>query len=67
MMHFKRNGLSVLTFYGTQYCELPVTETLKEGKDITVVTYGAMCNIAIKAAEDLEAVGISCEVIDVSA
>lgn len=40
------------------------TETLKKGTDITIVTYGAMCNIVLKAAEDLEKTGISCEVID---
>ena len=40
------------------------TETLKEGSDITIVTYGAMCDIVLKAAEDLDEIGISCEVID---
>ncbi|MCC6836857.1 MAG: transketolase [Cytophagales bacterium] len=40
-------------------------EILKEGTDITVVTYGSMCRIVMEAAADLEAVGISCEVIDV--
>ncbi|MCW5910703.1 MAG: transketolase [Cyclobacteriaceae bacterium] len=40
-------------------------EILKEGTDITVVTYGSMCRIVMEAAADLEAAGISCEVIDV--
>ncbi len=40
-------------------------EILKEGTDVTVVTYGSMCRIVMEAAADLEAVGISCEVIDV--
>lgn len=40
-------------------------EILKEGTDVTVVTYGSMCRIVLEAAADLEAVGISCEVIDV--
>jgi pyruvate/2-oxoglutarate/acetoin dehydrogenase E1 component/TPP-dependent pyruvate/acetoin dehydrogenase alpha subunit len=44
---------------------LGVPEILKEGKDVTVVTYGSMCRVVMEAAEDLEKVGISCEVIDV--
>jgi 2-oxoisovalerate dehydrogenase E1 component len=40
-------------------------EILKEGTDVTVVTYGSMCRIVMEAAADLEAIGISCEVIDV--
>jgi pyruvate/2-oxoglutarate/acetoin dehydrogenase E1 component/TPP-dependent pyruvate/acetoin dehydrogenase alpha subunit len=42
-----------------------VPETIKEGNDITIVTYGSMCRIVMEAVDDLEAVGISCEVIDV--
>lgn len=44
---------------------LGVPEVLREGKDITVVTYGSMCRIVMEAAEELEEVGISVEVIDV--
>lgn len=44
---------------------LGVPEILKEGSDITIVTYGAMCKIVVEAAEQLENDGISCEVIDV--
>jgi 2-oxoisovalerate dehydrogenase E1 component len=44
---------------------LGVPEILKEGSDVTVVTYGSMCRIVMEAAEELEKVGISCEVIDV--
>ncbi len=44
---------------------LGVPDILKEGSDITVVTYGSMCRIVVEAACDLERVGISCEVIDV--
>jgi 2-oxoisovalerate dehydrogenase E1 component len=42
-----------------------VPEILKEGSDVTVVTYGSMCRVVMEAAEALEASGISCEVIDV--
>lgn len=39
-------------------------EILKEGKDLTVVTYGAMCRIVMDAAVDLLEMGIDIEVID---
>lgn len=45
--------------------QLGVPEILKEGKDLTIVTYGAMCRIVLEAAEQLEDLGISVEVIDV--
>lgn len=44
---------------------LGVPEVLKEGTDVTVVTYGSMCRVVVEAAEELEKVGIYCEVIDV--
>lgn len=44
---------------------LGVPEILREGSDVTIVTYGSMCRIIMEAAEMLEGVGISCEVIDV--
>lgn len=44
---------------------LGVPEILREGTDITVVTYGATCKIALDAAETLAKVGVSVEVIDV--
>ena len=44
---------------------LGVPEILKEGNDVTVVTYGSMCRIVMAAAEELEVIGISVEVIDV--
>ncbi|MCG8308813.1 MAG: thiamine pyrophosphate-dependent enzyme [Cytophagales bacterium] len=42
-----------------------VPEVLNEGTDCTIVTYGAMCRIAMDAAKQLADVGISLEVIDV--
>jgi len=42
-----------------------VPEILRRGSDITIVTYGAMCRIVMNAAEELEKIGISLEVIDV--
>ncbi len=44
---------------------LGVPEILRNGKDITIITYGSMCRIVMEAAQQLENVGISAEVIDV--
>lgn len=44
---------------------LGVPETLREGTDITVVTYGPNCRLALEAAEVLAPLGIELEVIDV--
>jgi pyruvate/2-oxoglutarate/acetoin dehydrogenase E1 component len=44
---------------------LGVPETLRAGSDVTVVTYGATCRVALSAAERLSQVGIEVEVIDV--
>ena len=40
-------------------------EVTKEGKDVTLVTYGSTWRIVMEAAEELEKLGISSEVIDV--
>ncbi|MBU4539271.1 MAG: thiamine pyrophosphate-dependent enzyme [Weeksellaceae bacterium] len=40
-------------------------EVTKEGKDVTLVTYGSTWRIVMEAAEELEKIGISSEVIDV--
>ncbi len=42
-----------------------IPEILREGKDLTVVTYGSMCRIVLDAAAELAEIGISLEVIDV--
>jgi 2-oxoisovalerate dehydrogenase E1 component len=44
---------------------LGVPEIIREGSDITIVTYGSMCRIVMEAAEELKKFGIECEVIDV--
>jgi pyruvate/2-oxoglutarate/acetoin dehydrogenase E1 component/TPP-dependent pyruvate/acetoin dehydrogenase alpha subunit len=42
-----------------------VPEVLREGSDVTLVTYGACCRLALEAAEMLTEVGVEIEVIDV--
>ena len=44
---------------------LGVPETIRAGRDVTIVTYGACCRIVLDAAEKLNKVGIDVEVIDV--
>ena len=44
---------------------LGVPEVLRQGADVTVVTYGACCAIALEAAALLQELGVSAEVIDV--
>jgi pyruvate/2-oxoglutarate/acetoin dehydrogenase E1 component len=39
-------------------------ETIKEGKDITIVSYGSTLRIIQEAAKDLQQVGIDVEIID---
>ncbi len=44
---------------------LGVPEVIREGRDVTVVTYGASCRVAIEAATMLEQTGVDVEIIDV--
>ena len=44
---------------------LGIPETTKEGKDVTIVTYGSTWRIVTEAANQLEEFGISAEVIDI--
>lgn len=44
---------------------LGIPEVLTTGSDLTIVSYGSTCNLAIDAVKQLEEVGISAELIDV--
>ena len=44
---------------------LGVPEIVKEGTDVTLVTYGSTLRIVLEATETLDKMSISCEVIDV--
>jgi len=44
---------------------LGTPEIIKEGKDITIVSYGSTLRIILEATEILDQMNISCEVIDV--
>lgn len=50
---------------GEMRVPLGVPEVIREGRDATVVTYGACCRIALEAAELLARVGIEIEIVDV--
>lgn len=53
------------TNFGEFKVPLGVPEILREGTDVTVVTYGPLCRMALDAANQLQEIGISIEVIDV--
>jgi pyruvate/2-oxoglutarate/acetoin dehydrogenase E1 component len=42
-----------------------VVETLKEGNDITLVSYGSTLRLVEQAAKELQEIGIDCEIIDI--
>ena len=44
---------------------LGIPEVVREGHDITLVSYGSTCNVVEKALSRLDAIGISAELIDV--
>ncbi|HXB10759.1 MAG TPA: transketolase C-terminal domain-containing protein, partial [Bacteroidia bacterium] len=53
------------TNFGEFKVPLGVPEILREGTDVTVVTYGPLCRMAMEAATQLQEAGISMELIDV--
>ncbi|MFM2368309.1 MAG: hypothetical protein RL619_609 [Bacteroidota bacterium] len=50
--------------YGQFKTPIGVVETLKEGTDITLVSYGSTLRLAQQAAKELLEIGIDCEIID---
>jgi pyruvate/2-oxoglutarate/acetoin dehydrogenase E1 component/TPP-dependent pyruvate/acetoin dehydrogenase alpha subunit len=50
--------------YGEFKTPIGVIETLKEGKDITLVSYGSTLRLVEQAAKELLEFGIECEIID---
>lgn len=55
----------VPTNIGEFMLPLGVPELLRGGADLTIVTYGALCRIALEAAQELAAADIDVEIIDV--
>jgi pyruvate/2-oxoglutarate/acetoin dehydrogenase E1 component/TPP-dependent pyruvate/acetoin dehydrogenase alpha subunit len=51
--------------YGEFKTPIGVVETMKEGADITLVSYGSTLRLIEQAAQELLEVGIDCEIIDV--
>jgi pyruvate/2-oxoglutarate/acetoin dehydrogenase E1 component len=51
--------------YGEFKTPIGEIEVLREGSDITLVSYGSTLNIVISVAEEIEKHGINCEVVDV--
>ena len=51
--------------YGLFKTPIGVVETIKEGADITVVSYGSTLRLIEVAAKELAEAGIDCEIIDI--
>jgi pyruvate/2-oxoglutarate/acetoin dehydrogenase E1 component/TPP-dependent pyruvate/acetoin dehydrogenase alpha subunit len=51
--------------YGEFKTPIGVVETIKEGADITLVSYGSTLRLIEVAAKELMEIGINCEIIDV--
>ncbi len=49
---------------GKYMIEIGKGKKLKDGNDVTLIAWGAMVQVAMKAAEQAEREGISCDVID---
>jgi pyruvate/2-oxoglutarate/acetoin dehydrogenase E1 component/TPP-dependent pyruvate/acetoin dehydrogenase alpha subunit len=47
------------------FVPLGIPEIIREGSDITIVSYGATLRVVQEAAAALEELGISCEIVDV--
>jgi 2-oxoisovalerate dehydrogenase E1 component len=60
-----RNKAKIPDNIGSFSIPLGVPEILKPGSDVTLVTYGACCTLALAAAEKLHEIGIDVEIIDV--
>jgi 1-deoxy-D-xylulose-5-phosphate synthase len=58
------NGLGVPLKEGFDLVPVGKGETLRSGKDVAVLALGEMVNPSMKAAEILEAEGITCEVLN---
>ncbi|NRT14655.1 pyruvate/2-oxoglutarate/acetoin dehydrogenase E1 component/TPP-dependent pyruvate/acetoin dehydrogenase alpha subunit [Flavobacterium sp. 28A] len=52
------------TNYGAFKTPIGVVETIKEGVDITLVSYGSTLRLVEQAARELLEIGIDCEIID---
>jgi pyruvate/2-oxoglutarate/acetoin dehydrogenase E1 component len=63
------NGYRVKEAYpvniGEHKTPLGIPEVIKEGKDVTLVTYGSCCRLATEASIALEKEGISVEIVDI--
>ena len=60
-----RSGIPIVHDDNYQF-ELGKAVTLKEGKDITIITIGIMVSAALQAAEELKSDGVDCRVLNMS-
>ncbi len=66
-VYLRFGRLAVPVFHDDSYCfEIGKAETVKEGNDVAIIANGLMVAEAIEAAKQLEADGISAEVINMA-
>ena len=51
--------------YGDFTNPIGIPEIVKDGEDITVVSYGSTFNLCVEASNELDKLNISCELIDI--
>ncbi|AOW10247.1 alpha-ketoacid dehydrogenase subunit alpha/beta [Flavobacterium gilvum] len=51
--------------YGEFKTQIGVVETLRNGKDITLISYGSTLRLVEQATKELFEIGIDCEIIDI--
>ena len=64
LLHYRKKE-NLPTNLGEFKIQLGVPDIIREGSDLTIVTYGSLVDISLEAIKQLNAVGISVELIDV--
>lgn len=62
-LRFTRDAIPVIYDENTQF-EIGKAHKLKDGKDVSIIANGDTVNLALKAAEQLEAAGVSVKLFD---
>jgi pyruvate/2-oxoglutarate/acetoin dehydrogenase E1 component len=64
LLHYRKKE-NLPTNLGEFKVALGIPEVVREGSDVTIVTYGSLVDISLEAIKQLNIVGISVELIDV--
>ncbi|MFT6746562.1 MAG: 2-oxoisovalerate dehydrogenase E1 component [Glaciecola sp.] len=64
LLHYRKKE-NLPTNLGEFKVALGIPEIIREGSDVTIVTYGSLVDISLEAIKQLNVVGISVELVDV--